>query len=126
MKFRVADQTSEYTNFSVNDDEQWKPVEVQYSIPEEFISEEQFTDGDPRTKPEFYDEYVFATATVTENYDFVVDGITYDVYTPTFRLNEVLSEVAGTDKTIRFYGRFSQYRGNWQFIIESPDFINIQ
>lgn len=126
MKFRVADDHAEYSNFSVNDDEEWEPIEVAYSLPQEFISEEEFTAEDPRTKPEFYDEYVHATATVTDDYDFVVDGITYDVYAPAFRLNSVLSEVAGTDQSIQFYGRFAQYRGNWQFVVESPDFITVK
>ncbi|MEX2602845.1 MAG: endonuclease/exonuclease/phosphatase family protein [Gracilimonas sp.] len=126
MKFRVADGEVVYTDFSVNDDEDWKPIDVSYQIPENFIAEEEFTKEDPRTKPDFYDEYVYATATVTEDYDFVVDGITFDVYTPSFRLNEVLSEVAGTDEEITFYGRFSQFRGNWQFIVESPEFIGKQ
>ncbi|MDR9418219.1 endonuclease/exonuclease/phosphatase family protein [Gracilimonas sp.] len=126
MKFRLAEESIIYSGFSVNDDEEWKPIEVAYSIPENFISEKEFTSEDPRENPEFYGEYVLATATVTDDYDFVVEGITYDVYTPAFRLNQVLSDVAGTEQKVKFYGRFSQYRGNWQFIIESRDFITIQ
>jgi hypothetical protein len=125
MKFQVADKPVEYTNFSKNDDELWEPIEVNYKKPSDFLSEEEFTENDPRTIPEYFNEYVKATATVTSDYDFVVDGITYDVYAPSFRLNEVLSDVAGTDSKIQFYGRFSQYRGNWQFVIESPDFITV-
>lgn len=126
MKFRVAQENSEYRDFSVNDDEQWEPIEVAYSIPKDFISEEEFTENDPRTQPQFYDEYVYTTATVTDDYDFVVNGITFDVYAPVFRLEKVLSGVAGTEREIKFYGRFSQYRGNWQFIVESADFIEKQ
>lgn len=126
MKFRVADKKAKYSDFSKNDDEQWQPIELSYSKPKDYITEEEFTAEDPRTKPEFFNEYVKATATVTGDYDFVVDGITYDVYAPAFRLNTVLSEVAGTDQEIQFYGRFSQYRGNWQFVVESLDFISVQ
>ncbi|SMO44823.1 endonuclease/exonuclease/phosphatase family protein [Gracilimonas mengyeensis] len=123
MKFRIAEGKAEYSNFSQNDDEQWQPIELQYSIPESYFSEEEFTAKDPRTKPEFFNEYVYATATVTEDYDFVVDGITYDVYAPSFRLENEFGEVAGTGQEIQFYGRFSQYRGTWQFVVESPEFI---
>lgn len=125
MKFTVAKEKGSYTNFSVNDDSLWKPIDVNYQIPEQYVSEDEFIQDDPRNNPDFFDEYVKATARVTADYDFVVNGITYDVYTPSFRLNEVLPMVAGTDKSVVFYGRFSNYRGNWQFIIESPEFIKV-
>lgn len=125
MKFKVAQENTEYSDFSKNDDENWEAIEVAYSIPKDFISEEKFIQQDPRMQPKFYDEYVYATATVTDDYDFVVNGITFDVYAPAFRLNEVLSDVAGTDREIKFYGRFAQFRGNWQFIVESPEFIKV-
>ncbi len=123
MKFRMAKPDVEYTNFSVNDDSAWQPIEVSYTLPTEFITEEEFLAEDPRQQPHFFDQYVNATATVTEDYNFVVGDITFDVYTPSFRLNSVLKEVAGTEHEIEFYGRLSKYRGNWQFIVESPDFI---
>ena len=90
------------------------------------MTEAEFTKGDPTVNMNFFDEYFFLTATVTDKYDFVVNGTTYDVYAPAFKLNSVLKNVAGTDKEIEFYGRFSQYRGNWQFIVESPDFITVK
>lgn len=111
---------------SKNDDTSWKPIPVQYQIPSEFKTEAEFTEADPTTNHAFYDEYFYLTATVTSKYDFVVNGKTYDVYTPSFKLDEVLSGVKGTNKEIKFYGRFSQFRGNWQFIIESPEFLIIQ
>lgn len=123
MKFQLASGSQEFDAFSENDDDQWKPIEVSYTLPENYVSEEEFTAEDPRTKPEFYDEYVLAIATVTGDYNFVVDGIEYDVYAPAFTLNELLEEVAGMDEEIKFFGRFAQYRGNWQFVVESPEFI---
>jgi len=111
---------------SKNDDEFWEPIPVQYKIPTEFMTKVEFTDGDPTANPDFYNEYFYLTATVTDKYDFVVNGRTYDVYTPSFKLDKILSGVKGTDIEIKFYGRFSQYRGNWQFIIESPEFLIIQ
>ncbi len=126
MKFKVASKTADISSYSTNDNEKWKPIGLGYSVPQDFISEDEFLAEDPRTTPRFYNEYVYATATVTKDYDFVVGGITFDVYAPSFRLNDVLKEVAGTDQEIKFYGRFSQYRGNWQFIVESPEFISEQ
>ena len=89
------------------------------------MTEVEFSNGDPTTKPEFFNEYFYLTVTVTDKYDFVINGTTFDVYTPSFRLNEVLSGIAGTQIPIKFYGRFSQFRGNWQFVVESKDFIEI-
>lgn len=125
MKFKVADNNTTFSDFSENNDMEWRAIQIQYHLPKEYYSEEEFTAGDPRENPTFYDEYVNATATVTTDYDFIVDGVQYDVYAPTFRLNEVLSEVAGTDTKINFYGRFSQFRGHWQFIIEDICFLTV-
>lgn len=125
MKFRIADPNATYTDFSENDDQAWRAIKVQYHLPKSYYTEEEFTAGDPRENPKFYDEYVNANATVTPNYDFVVDGITYDVYSPTFRLDEVLKEIAGTDIIINFYGRFTQFRGHWQFVVEDICFLTV-
>ncbi len=123
MKFCRAEEGVEYDDFSQNDDDRWEPIEVAYTIPEVYIPEDEFTDGDPRENPDFYNKYVFTTATVTADYKFEVNGIIYDVYAPSFRLNEELGDVAGTGEEISFFGRFAQYRGNWQFVVESPEFI---
>lgn len=125
MQFKVADEPVVYDNISVNDDTAWKAIDIRYQHPNQYISEDEFIKEDPRTNPAFFDEYVKATATVTENYDFEVNGIIYDVYTPSFRLNQILPMIAGTNQKVEFYGRFSKYRGNWQFIIESPEFIKV-
>jgi exonuclease III len=125
MRFRVAGGAQELVNPGQNDDDQWQPISVQYQIPAEFKTEEEFEAVDATQTPEFFNEYFYLTATVTNRYDFVVNGTIFDVYTPSFRLNEVLSDVAGTDTEIHFYGRFSQYRGTWQFVVESTDFIEI-
>lgn len=126
MKFRKSDGMEMAINLMTDDEAEWKPISVSYTKPTEFLTEVEFNAADPTTNPDFYNEYFYLTATVTENYDFTVNGITYDVYTPSFRLNEVLDEVRGTDTEIRFYGRFSQFRGNWQFVVEDPDFITIK
>lgn len=104
---------------------EWKPIPVTYTIPKEFLTEIEFLAGDPTLNPDFFNEYFYLSATVTDNYDFVVNGTTFDAYTPSFRLNDVLSDVKGTSKEIKFYGRFSQFRGNWQFVVEDPSFITI-
>ncbi len=126
MEFKISSEKKALMNPSKNDDANWKAIPVQYSIPTEFLTEAEFTSGDPTVNVDFFDEYFQLTATVTKKYDFVVNGTTYDVYAPAFKLDSVLKSVAGTDKEIQFYGRFSQYRGNWQFIVESPEFITIQ
>tara|TARA_B100000965_G_scaffold406031_1_gene442627 strand:+ start:109335 stop:110939 length:1605 start_codon:yes stop_codon:yes gene_type:complete len=136
MKFKVIEEEDKreelnafiMSNMTITsgDDDQWKPNPVEYHLPTMYKTEQDFTEVDPTVTPEFFNEYFYLKANVTKDYDFVVNGSTYDVYAPSFRLNEVLGEVAGTDTEIKFYGRFSQYRGNWQFVVESPEFIEIQ
>tara|TARA_R110000868_G_scaffold410693_5_gene699859 strand:+ start:37869 stop:39359 length:1491 start_codon:yes stop_codon:yes gene_type:complete len=125
MKFQLALGGSELPYPYDLDDIEWKPIPVSYNIPTEFLTETEFTSTDPTTNQAFFNEYFYLTAMVTDDYDFVVNGRTYDAYTPSFRLNEILSGVKGTDKEIKFYGRFSQFRGNWQFVVEDPSFIEI-
>ncbi len=125
MKFRKSDGLEVATNLTANADEEWNPIPVTYSIPSDFLTATEFTQADPRTNPDFFNEYFYLSGSVTDNYDFVVDGRTYDVYAPSFRLNEILNEINGSDTQIKFYGRFSQFRGNWQFVVEDPSFIEI-
>lgn len=125
MKFKIPEEITIYTDLSVNDDSLWKPIPVHYSIPKNYLTMAEFTSGNPTHTPDFYDEYFFLTATVSEDYDFVINGTVYDVYTPSFRLDELLSDISGTDQKIYFYGRFSQYRGNWQFVVEDPEWIRM-
>lgn len=133
IKFRTNESSNSDENvpfiiqsLTKKDDESWKQIPVQYQVPSEFKTELEFTDGDPTENHSFYDEYFYLTAVVTDKYDFVVNGRTYDVYAPSFKLADALSDVKGTKKEIKFYGRFSQYRGNWQFIVESPEFLIIE
>lgn len=125
MKFRKSDGMDVFINSITVVDEEWEPIPVSYNIPTEFLTEVEFIAADPTSNPDFFNEYFYLTGTVTNSYDFVVNGTIYDVYTPSFRLNEVLSEIKGTDTEIKFYGRFSQFRGNWQFVVEDPSFIEI-
>ena len=125
MRFSIAKGDNNLVNASKNDDTLWKPIPVQYSKPATFMTDVEFSNGDPTTKPEFFNEYFYLSATVTDRYDFVINGTTFDVYTPSFRLDEVLSGIVGTQTQIKFFGRFSQFRGNWQFVVESKEFIEI-
>lgn len=124
MRFKISDGMEVPIN-SMADETEWQPIPVSYSVPTEFLAEAEFGACDPTTNPDFFNEYFYLTGTVTDDYDFIVNGTTYDVYTPAFRLNEVLSEIKGTNTEINFYGRFSQFRGNWQFVVEDPSFIEI-
>lgn len=126
MKIKIGTGENSSISPKLVEHGEWQEISVAYTIPSEFLTETEFNATDPTKRPEFYDEYFYLTATVTGQYDFVVNGRTYDVYTPSFRLNEVLSDIKGTDKEIQFYGRFSQFRGNWQFIVESPEFLIIK
>ena len=125
MRFTLDENKNGLVDLSANDDELWKPISLEYHIPTEYKTEEVFTAVDPTQSPEFFNEYFYLSGTVTDDFDFVVNGTTFDVYAPSFRLNEKLGNIAGTDTEINFYGRFSQYRGRWQFVVESPDFIEI-
>ncbi|MEQ9308434.1 MAG: hypothetical protein RLN90_03205 [Balneolaceae bacterium] len=125
MRFKIGRGGSEITGSSDLDDAEWQPIPVSYNIPTDFLTEAEFSATDPTTNQAFFNEYFYLTATVTDDFDFIVNGRTYDVYTPSFRLNEVLSEIKGTNTEITFYGRFSQFRGNWQFVVEDPSFIEI-
>lgn len=133
MQFSVGEQSDstdpifiQSDSFSSNDDDEWKPISVEYNIPTEFFTIEDFMKEDPTKSAKYYGAYFYLPATVNAKYDLVVNGKTFDMYAPSFNPKEVLEEVKNSGKEIMFYGRFSQYRGNWQFIVESPDFLVIE
>ncbi|MFN1835962.1 hypothetical protein AB2B38_011925 [Balneola sp. MJW-20] len=111
------------SNPSTTDDYLRLTREVRYNLPQEYLTEEQFLSSDPRTVSEYYDEYVYLGARIDEGKKLMVGGINYDVYSPAFDIDSLLFQDLSPGDSVRFYGRWSQYRGNWQFIIEDPSFI---
>lgn len=132
--------------FSVNDDDEWEAIPVRYNRPTERYGIEAFTTGEAWTEPEFYDTYFELEASLAEDGDVIVEGQKIDVYAPSFNFTQKakewlkqhssqirMVEFASRENQmetiraldIRFIGRWSQYRGNWQFVVESESFVEI-
>jgi endonuclease/exonuclease/phosphatase family metal-dependent hydrolase len=132
--------------FSVNDDDEWVAIPVRYNRPTERYGIEAFTTGEAWTEPEFYDTYFELEASLAEDGDVIVEGQKIDVYAPSFNFTQKaeewlkqhssqirMVEFASRENQvetiraldIRFIGRWSQYRGNWQFVVESESFVEI-
>jgi endonuclease/exonuclease/phosphatase family metal-dependent hydrolase len=75
-----------------------------------------------RTEDRFYDQYFYLPIQLTEDEQLLVKGRTYKPYGPGFDLVEELKQAEGG----YFYGRLLKYRSTWEFIIETPEFIEPQ
>jgi endonuclease/exonuclease/phosphatase family metal-dependent hydrolase len=108
-------------NPSSNDDSLWSPIAVTWRLPAEG---EYFTassiSGSLRL-PEFFNELFLVETTVLDRARVQVNAETYDLFSPAFNVRDLLGDQAG--QPIRFYGRLGVFRGTWQFVIESQDYI---
>lgn len=126
MRFRVvADRDTSRVKSLGNpgwtDNEEWSPIPVIARLPEpgEYIIASEI-DGSLRSQ-EFFDQLFLIEATIDDRARVEVNGERYDLFAPSFNVRNRFADDAG--QTVRFYGRLGMFRGNWQFVIESEDYV---
>lgn len=128
MKFRVTDESNptkriKLENPGTNDNDRWSPIPVTYEIPEQYFTMEDIKGKQIRNNSKYYDAYFHITAPVTEEYNCIVNGEKYKLYSPTIDLEEELEPYAGSNKSLSFYGKLLRYRGTWEFVIEDKSYL---
>ena len=132
MLITKAQETSEGP-YSSQDDQLWQPIAVEYMRPRELLDSQAFETGDAFRKMRYYDQYFKLEGQLSIDGKIGVMGTEIDVYAPAFNIGDFAEELiyqnigesANTPDSIpvEFIGRWSQYRGNWQFVIESKAFV---
>jgi len=130
MKFSISGENDTQKKVSlekpgVNDDEQWSPIAISYTMPApgDIYLPDYYASHDLRAS-KFYDELFLVEAAINSSYEVEVNGYQYGLWSHTFNTRNRLAEVAGTDQKVRFIGRLGKFRGNWQFVIETEEYIN--
>ena len=119
--------------YSSQDDQLWQPIAVEYTRPEELLDSQAFETGEAFLKMHYYDQYFKLEGQLSIYGKIVIMGTEIDVYAPAFNIvdfaEELIDQNIGESVNtpdcilVEFIGRWSQYRGNWQFVIESKAFI---
>ena len=119
--------------FSSNDDHLWQAIAVEYTRPEQLMDSQAFESGAAYRDMRYYDQYFKLEGQLGTDGKVVVMGTKIDVYAPAFNFGDFAKQLIHqtvADQTeradsipIEFIGRWSQYRGNWQFVIESETFV---
>ncbi len=130
MKFTVVEDDDPERKVTledpgVNDDEEWEPIPVVYEIPdrEHVLMPEEYGGKELRSE-EFFDRLFYVTGSITEDRQIEVNGKYYDLFSHNRELRDHLSELGQTGEQIRFIGRLGTFRGNWQFVIGDPIYLN--
>ena len=130
MKFTVVEDDDPGRKMTlvdpgVNDDEQWEPIPVVYEIPdrEHVLMPEEY-DGKELRSAEFFDRLLYVTGTITGDRQIEVNGKYYDLFSHNRELRDHLSELGQSGEQVRFIGRLGMFRGNWQFVIGDPSYLN--
>jgi endonuclease/exonuclease/phosphatase family metal-dependent hydrolase len=125
MRFTVNEthdvtQKIELDNPSLNDDRLWNPIPVRVTIPTQgqYLITSQIQES--LQSMTYFDQLFLVVGTITQRGKIVVNSEIYDLYSPVFDARETYSEVG---KSVRLFGRLGLFRGNWQFVIDSEDFI---
>jgi hypothetical protein len=81
----------------------------------------------------YYDQYFKLEGQLNTQGNIEILGNQIDVYAPAFNFADFASELIQQNHEqstntadsipVEFIGRWSQYRGNWQFVIESKTFV---
>lgn len=119
--------------FNSNDDPLWKPIAVEYTQPEVLLDSEAFETGEAYSEMRYYDQYFKLEGELNTQGNIEIMGNEIDVYAPAFNFGDFASELIQQNREqstntadsipVEFIGRWSQYRGNWQFVIESKTFV---
>lgn len=125
MQFKVTDtdkigEKIYLDNPSKNDDELWTSIPVVSNIPEKgqyFVSTEI---SDSIRNMNYFDKMFLVTGTIVSRGKILVNNEIYDIYSPVFDARQVFSE---TEKEVKFFGRLGQFRGNWQFVIDTENYV---
>jgi hypothetical protein len=123
MSFTVTGNGNniELSNPSQETDDRWAPIPVMYTVP----SAGQYIDastvsGSLRTA-DYFDKMFLVTGTLVEANQIMVNGERYELYSPSFRIQDAMSGKVGTDVTL--FGRLGQFRGRWQIVVETEGYL---
>jgi endonuclease/exonuclease/phosphatase family metal-dependent hydrolase len=126
MRFRVVrdDDTSRVKTLldpGYTDNELWSPIAVTNRLPNagEYIDVTTVS-GSLRTSA-YFDKLFLVEATPDSRGRVTVNGEIYDTYSPVFDTRVKLGQ--RSEDVVQFYGRLGLFRGNWQFVIESDEYI---
>jgi hypothetical protein len=102
-------------------DDRWAPIPVMYTVP----SAGQYIDastvsGSLRTADHF-DKMFLVTGNLVEANQIMVNGERYELFSPSFRIQDAMSGKVGTDVTL--FGRLGQFRGRWQLVVETEGYL---
>jgi hypothetical protein len=99
----------------------WSPLPVVHRMPEagEYIEAGSVT-GSLRTST-YFDRLFLVTAEVVADNRVRVNGEEYELYAPAFRVQDRFAGRIGQQTT--FFGRLGQFRGRWQFVIDTEAYI---
>jgi len=99
----------------------WSPLPVVHRMPEagEYIEAGSIT-GSLRTAT-YFDRLFLVTAEVVADNRVRVNGEEYELYAPAFRVQDRFAGRIGQQTT--FFGRLGQFRGRWQFVIDTEAYI---
>lgn len=99
----------------------WAPIPVMYTVPSagEYIDASSVS-GSLRTE-EYFDKMFLVKGTLVEANQIMVNGERYELYSPSFRMQDAMSGKVGAE--VELFGRLGQFRGRWQFVVEAENYL---
>lgn len=123
MEFTVTGKSDaiELTHPSKETDDRWAPIPVMYRVPSagEYIDGSSVS-GSLRTA-EYFDKLFLVKGTLVEANQIMVNGERYELYSPSFRIQDAMSGKVGTE--VELFGRLGQFRGRWQIVVETEGYL---
>ncbi len=123
LQFTVTGKTNaiELRNPSKENETTWSPIPVTHAVPKEgeYIDAKSVS-GSIRTAG-YFDKMLLVTGNLVEANQILVNGERYELYSPSFRIQDAMSSKVGTDVTL--FGRLGQFRGRWQLVVESEGYL---
>jgi hypothetical protein len=106
---------------SNEEDGPWLPIPVTFTIPQDgdYVTTTSVS-GSLRTA-DYFDKMFLVSGELVEANQIVVNGERYELYSPSFRVQDVLAPKVGSN--VEFFGRLGQFRGRWQFVVETETYL---
>lgn len=103
------------------------PIPVAFFLPDESSMNMGVQLFDQNTdRSEWVDSFFKVEGKLTPDFGIMIEGERFGLHSYSFDYKKHFAQAFAEEKPVTLHGIFGQFRGNWQFIIDSPDFVVVK
>lgn len=104
-----------------------EPIPVDFFLPDVALMNGSANLFDENTKrADWVDSFFKVEGNLTTDYGIIIKNERFGLHSYAFDYKKYFAQAFAEEKPVILHGIFNQFRGKWQFIIDSPDFVVVK